>query len=155
MKPMFKPRVLSVQEMKINVVRKQPLVFSQSESSKPRIQPDLSSSSKSIVSSQVESKENGEQIEVQKEGIPSQSEQPKFNGKTSEVLEEPVEVSSQLSALFNCKGQVFDRNSVAKDYSAYHLVSDSGPRVGDIIAFNMLKWAKIILPRFLTTKRAR
>jgi len=161
-KPMFKPRVLSVQEMKVNVVRKQPLVFSQSESSKPIIQPDLSSSSKSIVSSQVESKENGEQIEVQKErtcvekdGIPSQSEQPKFNGKTSKVLEEPVEVSSQLSALFNCKGQVFDRNSVAKDYSAYHLVSDSGPRVGDIIAFKHVEMGENYTPEVSDYKEGK
>jgi len=161
-KPMFKPRVLSVQEMKVNVVRKQPLVFSQSESSKPIIQPDLSSSSKSIVSSQVESKENGEQIEVQKERtcvekdeISSQIEQPKFNGKTSEVLEEPVEVSSQLFALFNCKGQVFDRNSVAKDYSAYHLVSDSGPRVGDIIAFKHVEMGENYTPEVSDYKEGK
>merc|ERR1719300_2001413 len=119
------------------------------------IQPDLSSSSKSIVSSQVESKENGEQIEVQKERIPSQSEQPKFNGKTSEVLEEPVEVSSQLFALFNCKGQVFDRNSVAKDYSAYHLVSDSGPRVGDIIAFKHVEMGENYTPEVSDYKEGK
>jgi len=158
-KPMFKPRVLSVQEMKVNVVRKQPLVFSQSESSKPRIQPDLSSSSKSLVSSQLDSKENGEQKEVQEEKdvISSQFEQPKLNEKTSEVLEEPVEksVSTQLSALFNCKGQVFDRNSVTKDYSAYHLVSDSGPRVGDIIAFKHVEMGENYTPEVSDYKEGK
>ena len=46
---------------------------------------------------------------------------------------------SQFSALLNCAGKVFDKNDEpVKDYTAYHLVSESGPRVGDVIAFKHL-----------------
>ena len=93
--PMFKPRVLSVNEMKVNVARKQPLVYS-----------------------------NG-----QTNGIHKEIEVPSNDAK------------SQLSALLNCNGQVFDRNQTnrSKDYTVYHLVSDSGPRVGDVIAFKHMQ----------------
>merc|ERR1712098_95979 len=164
--PMFKPRVLSVQEMKVNVVRKQPLVFSQSESNKHSILPNLTSSPMAKDSSHMDSKrnrdhrlaQNGRELVAEAENeVSNQSEQVKLNGQSSEGSNEPVENSanSQLSALFNCKGQVFDRNSVAKDYSAYHLVSDSGPRVGDIIAFKHVEMGENYTPEVSDYKEGK
>ena len=69
------------------------------------------------------------------------------NGVASSNSNTPQEASnvkeadplSHFSALLNCGGKVFDKNDEpAKDYTAYHLVSQSGPRVGDVIAFKHL-----------------
>ena len=92
---MFKPRVLSVNEMKVKSTRKEPLTFSNGH---------------------INQEINSQPTENQSEEAPA---------KTSE-----------FSALLNCNGKVFDKTKEpVKDYSAYHLVSGSGPRVGDIIAF--------------------
>ena len=92
---MFKPRVLSVNEMKVKSTRKEPLTFS-----------------------------NGH------------SNQEMSNQTTENKTEEAPAKTSEFSALLNCNGKVFDKTKEpVKDYSAYHLVSGSGPRVGDIIAF--------------------
>merc|ERR1719412_851305 len=92
---MFKPRVLSVNEMKMKSTRKEPLTFS-----------------------------NGH------------SNQEMSNQTNENKTEEAPAKTSEFSALLNCNGKVFDKTKEpVKDYSAYHLVSGSGPRVGDIIAF--------------------
>ena len=63
---------------------------------------------------------------------------------------------SQFSALLNCAGKVFDKNAVpVKDYTAYHLVSDSGPRVGDVIAFKHLDLGENYTPELSDYKEGK
>ena len=63
---------------------------------------------------------------------------------------------SQFSALLNCAGKVFDKNAeLAKDYTAYHLVSESGPRVGDVIAFKHLDLGENYTPELSDYKEGK
>ena len=69
---------------------------------------------------------------------------------------------SQFSALLNCKDSVFDKNSEStivapeiKDYSVYHAVSGSGPRVGDIIAFKVLEMGENYTPEVSDFKEGK
>ena len=73
---------------------------------------------------------------------------------------------SQSSALLNCKDAVFNKNkekggeastesSENKDYSAYHAVSDSGPRVGDVIAFKVVEMGENYAPEVSDYKEGK
>jgi len=70
---------------------------------------------------------------------------------------------SQFSTLLNCKDSVFDKNSEStvvapvetKDYSAYHAVSGSGPRVGDIIAFKVIEMGENYTPEVSDFKEGK
>jgi len=72
---------------------------------------------------------------------------------------------SQFSTLLNCKDSVFDKNSEStvvavapvetKDYSVYHAVSGSGPRVGDIIAFKVIEMGENYTPEVSDFKEGK
>jgi len=72
---------------------------------------------------------------------------------------------AQFSTLLNCRDAVFNKNSVAteesttnvvtKDYSAYHPVSESGPRVGDVIAFKILEMGENYTPEISDYKEGK
>jgi len=70
---------------------------------------------------------------------------------------------SQFSTLLNCKDTVFDKNSEStivapvetKDYSVYHAVSGSGPRVGDIIAFKVIEMGENYTPEVSDFKEGK
>ena len=112
----FRPRVLSVTEMKVKSTRKEPLKFS----------PGLGRKAAEEVVSQEEEKENKE-------------------AKTAE-----------FSVLLNCKGKVFDKDEEpVKDYTAYHLVSASGPRVGDLIAFKHVEMGANYTPEVSDYKEGK
>ena len=67
-----------------------------------------------------------------------------------------VENLSQFSALLNCNGAVFDRNEhPVKDYSAFHVVGESGPRVGDIIAFKHIEMSENYTPELSQYKEGK
>jgi len=74
------------------------------------------------------------------------------NLKFSNQSQEPD--LSQFSALLGCRDAVFDKNTdnsvevtiEEKDYSAYHAVSESGPRVGDVIAFKVIEMGENYTP---------
>ena len=64
--------------------------------------------------------------------------------------------SSAFAALLNCNGKVFDKNEEPiKDYTSYHLVSDSGPRVGDIIAFKHVEMGENYAPEVSEYKEGK
>ena len=111
----FRPRVLSVTEMKVKSTRKEPLNFG----------PGLGSKS-TKEDSQEEEKENKET-------------------KTAE-----------FSALLNCRGKVFDKDEEpVKDYTDYHLVGASGPRVGDVIAFKHVEMGANYTPEVSEYKEGK
>ena len=78
---------------------------------------------------------------------------------------------SQFSALLNCNGAVFSKNIEKgggstmetldsevmdnKDYSAYHAVSDTGPRVGDVIAFKVVEMGENYAPEVSDYKEGK
>jgi hypothetical protein len=73
---------------------------------------------------------------------------------------------SQFSALLNCKDAVFNKNGKKadeanmdivenKDYSAYHEVSNSGPRVGDVIAFKIVEMGENYAPEVSAFKEGK
>jgi len=73
---------------------------------------------------------------------------------------------SQFSALLNCRDAVFNKNEKKadeasmdivenKDYSAYHAVSDSGPRVGDVIAFKIVEMGENYAPEVSDFKEGK
>jgi len=73
---------------------------------------------------------------------------------------------SQFSALLNCRDAVFNKNEKKadeasmdivenKDYSAYHAVSDSGPRVGDVIAFKVVEMGENYAPEVSDFKEGK
>ena len=112
----FRPRVLSVTEMKVKSTRKEPLKFS----------PGVGRKAAEEVVNQEEEKENKE-------------------AKTAE-----------FSALLNCKGKVFDKDEEpVKDYTAYHLVSASGPRIGDLIAFKHVEMGANYTPEVSEYKEGK
>ena len=86
--------------------------------------------------------------------------------KTAKTTETSNQVANsndcpQFSALLSCKGTVFNKNGCSpindaiKDYSAYHLVNDSGPRVGDIIAFKVLEIGENYTPQISEYKEGK
>jgi len=76
---------------------------------------------------------------------------------------------SQFSALLNSRDAVFNKNGQKvdeasmesknmvekKDYSAYHAVSDSGPRVGDVIAFKIVEMGENYAPEVSDFKEGK
>ena len=76
------------------------------------------------------------------------------NGVQQEEKKE--DKSSAFAALLNCNGKVFDKNEEPiKDYTSYHLVSDSGPRVGDIIAFKHVEMGENYAPEVSEYKEGK
>merc|ERR1712202_42795 len=77
---------------------------------------------------------------------------------------------SQFSALLSCKDAVFNKNQgklgndgpnqeiegvEKKDYTAYHAVSETGPRVGDVIAFQVIEMADNYAPEVSDYKEGK
>ena len=69
---------------------------------------------------------------------------------------EEKENLSQFSALLNCNGKVFDRiEPPVRDYTALQPVRESGPRVGDIIAFKHIEMSENYTPELSDFKEGK
>merc|ERR1711915_808993 len=87
---------------------------------------------------------NGSQINQRNSGTPVAKET------------EEKENLSHFSALLNCNGKVFDRNEPpVKDYTALQPVSESGARVGDIIAFKHIEMSENYTPELSDYKEGK